>query len=683
LGSGALIAAVGLGVVATYRGSGVVNFATGAIAMYIAYVYTYLRTDGTLFLPPLPNPLIIGEGLALVFGASWHAPAIPTTIQLGGPMAFWPATLVSLSLAAALGLVLHLLVFRPLRSAPPLAKVVASVGVLLILQAIVVLRFGANVGPEVHDEVLPGGTFGLFGTSVPWDRIALAVIVIIATVALWALYKFTRFGLATRAAAESEKGAVLVGISPDFQAGANWMLACVLAGFVGILLRGILPLESTLLTLAIVPALAAALLGGFTSFGITTAAALGIGMLQSLVTYLETQSWWPRSGDGTPIPGIREALPFVLIVVAMFLRGRSLPVRGAVGSGRLPFVPLPTRVLPGLSVVTALVGAALVTLDFGWRGAITNSLTAAVLVLSLVVLTGFLGQISLMQVALAGVGGFALSRIAGDLGISFPIAPLLAALVATAFGLVAAIPALRVRGVNLAVVTLAAALVLETLVFNNDDLSRVGSCAQVSAPSFLGFRFGPNDSFFFGGQKVPTAGFGLFALVVAVLLCLLVVNLRRSSTGRHMLAVRSNERAAAAAGVSVAYTKMLAFGIAAFIAGLGGSLIGYKFGVLTAGTFGVFAGLVLLAFAYLGGITSVGGAALGGLLATGGVFFYAGDQWLGIDADYAALVGGIGLVLTAVLNPDGIAGGLRTGWQDAQRRWARHRAETPAVQGST
>jgi branched-chain amino acid transport system permease protein len=126
-----------------------------------------------------------------------------------------------------------------------------------------------------------------------------------------------------------------------------------------------------------------------------------------------------------------------------------------------------------------------------------------------------------------------------------------------------------------------------------------------------------------------------------------------------MLAVRANERAAAAAGISIRTTKIVAFGIAAFVAGIGGALSGYRFGSVTPEYFGVFASLTFLAFAYMGGISSTTGAVIGGVLVTNGLMFTALQQWIGISPNYSVLVGGIGLIVTVVANPEGIAGAMR------------------------
>jgi branched-chain amino acid transport system permease protein len=123
-----------------------------------------------------------------------------------------------------------------------------------------------------------------------------------------------------------------------------------------------------------------------------------------------------------------------------------------------------------------------------------------------------------------------------------------------------------------------------------------------------------------------------------------------------MLAVRNNERAAAAGGIDVVGAKFVAFALASFIAGLGGALSAYRFGSVSAATFGSFASIGFLAFAYLGGISSVAGALIGGLLVANGVAFTALHSWLRIDPAFTNLVGGVGLIVTAVVHPEGMAG---------------------------
>ena len=361
LTQGALISAIALGVVLTYRGSGVVNFATGATAMYAAYVYTGLRTDGTLFLPPVPNPLALVEGGVHLLGGSsdFHLPSVPTEISFGAPLTFPTALGLSLVFCVLMGLALHFLVFRPLRTAPPLAKVVASVGVLLLLQAIIVRRFGTAARATLLGHGTPKQVKLPFSVRMNTEQLLVIGIVIALTVMLSALFRFTRFGIATRAAAENEKGAMLLGFSPDFLAGNNWVLSTVISGLLGILVAGNQKsVDPVTITLLIVPALSVALVGGLTSFGITVAAAFGLAMTQALIPYLgASRTWYPQAG-GQALPGVAALLPFLLIVGVMFVNGHALPTRGSVSAGRLPKVANPTLFTTRVVAPLAVAGCA-------------------------------------------------------------------------------------------------------------------------------------------------------------------------------------------------------------------------------------------------------------------------------------------------------------------------------------
>jgi len=689
IGGGALIAAIALSVTLNYQGSGVVNFAAGAMAMYGGYIYYGLRVNGQLFLPPIPNPLALVEGGVHIFGAkSFSLPHIPVFITLAHTskgvaaygtvitqpaMPVWAALIISMLVCAVMGLIFHFLIFRPLRHAPVLAKVVASVGLFIIMQAVIVLRFTSSA--KSVEPILPQRPVHLpRGISLPSDQLFLVGIVIVVAVALWAIFKFTRFGLATRAAAENEKGALVLGYNPDFLAGVNWVASTCLAGFFGILAAPInQSIDPITITLLIVPALAAALLAKFNGFIVTLMAGLGIGMATSWIQLISNKSWFPKSG-GAAIPGLTNALPFLIIILVLALRGKSLPTRGSIETVRLPFAPRPRRAVPTSILLALGTGVLLFVVTPNWRLAIVNSVVGMVICLSLVVLTGYVGQISLMQMALAGISGFTLSKIADAHHIPFPIGPLIGALAAVVIGLLAGIPALRVRGVNLAVVTFAAAVTIENFVFANPAWSGLKG-ANIAPPSLFGLHFGPNDPWtkvFGSGQGLlPNPWFGVFCLVVVVILILGVVNIRRSRVGRHMLAVRSNERAAAAAGVSVSGTKILAFGVAAFIAGIGGALSGYRFGSVTAGYFGAIPSMIFLAFAYLGGISSVSGAVVGGIIVSGGILTTVMTNWIHISDQYTLLLAGLGLITMAIFNPEGVAGAFRDSAAALRRRMSK------------
>lgn len=661
IGTGAMYAGLAQGVLVAYRGSGVVNLAQGAVAMYGAYTFYELRSAGRLLVPPVPNPLALVEGIAGWFGADLSLPDVPTFVDLGGGagadgqptgLAVAVALPLALLVAAGLGYALHALVFRPLRHAPPLAKTVAAVGVILVLQATVTLRFGSD--PRTAEPLLPDEPIRLFDGIVKADRFWLAGIVVVLAVGLWALFRYTVFGLAARAAAGNEKGAVLLGYSPDRLAAVSWVLSAVLAAFVGILAAPMITLAPQVLTLLVIPALGAVLLARFDSVFVATAAALVLGMVDQLLILLLRKpgfEWLPSNGS-------RELLPLLVIVVALFLRGRALPVRGATDVQRLPRAVEPRRV--GRLTVVLLVGlvAAQFVLGYEWRQALTVSAIGAIVALSLVVVTGLVGQISLCQMAVAGCAAFFLTRLAGSWGVPFPLAPLLAALVAAVVGLVVALPAMRIRGVNLAVITLGFAFAMDQLVFNNQDLVGLSSDApSAGSPSVFGWEFGPLDQL--DDRGVPSVAFGVFVALVLVASVALVANLRRGPTGRRMLAVRANERAAAGAGIDLVATKLLAFGVSAFLAGIAGGLLAYQnAGKVEPTTFAVFTSLTAIAVAYLGGIASVGGALAAGVLAAGGLGSVVLAKVLHMGA-WEELGAGSLLLLTAVLNPEGMAAALR------------------------
>lgn len=618
LGSGALIAGIALGVVLSYRGSGIVNLSVGAVAMVAGYAFWSLRTG--------------------VFGFRLDTPA---------------AVLLTLAVALLMGTATELVAFRPLRTASPLARLAASLGILLTAQAAMLLAFGTAAKPE--PSILPEDTVQVLGATVPVDRFILAGTVVAVAAGLAGLYRWSRFGLATRAASEDEVSAMLAGLEPARLSMANTLLGSLVAGLLGVLAAPLVQLDSSALPLQIVPALAAALLARFTSFGIACAAGLLIGVAESLLYYASTQPWFPTD-HGTALPGVQELLVFAIIVAAMFWRGTSLPRRGELVEKRLPSVPLPERLLRPAMIATLLCAVALVVLPYDFRQAVINSLIGAIIVMSYVVITGYVGQISVVQLALSGVAGFALSHLATDAGIGFPLGPALAVGVATLLGLVTAVSALRVRGVSLAVVTLAAALAIEQFVFVNATWGGGARGAPVPSPHLLGIDLGPDAPFRGLDGSLPSPVFGFLVLAVTVALGLAVASLRRTRLGQRMLAVRANERAAAAAGIDVRDVKLTAFALSSFIAGVAGVLYGYDFGSVSATRFGALTSLGLIAFAYIGGVTMVSGAIFAGLISTEALFPHALDRWFGINGNWALLVGGLALIFTLLHNPEGIAG---------------------------
>jgi branched-chain amino acid transport system permease protein len=661
LGLGALYAMLGAGLVVSYKGSGVINFAHGAVAMYGMFTFDAAWNRGEIFLPWvdfLPTDKL-------------NVP-VRITLDSDGSVPMTVALIVALLMAVLLGLGEHFLVFRPLRHAAALGKVVASLGLALYLQGVALLNFG-NSFPQprsvVPDEVVQN--FLDLGKAFPRNTIYVVAFAILLGFVLWAGYQFTRFGLATRAAAGNEKGAILLGYSPQALALRNWVIAAVTA-VLAVIVVG--PIQGTItpigLTALIVPALAAALIGGLRSVPLAVAGGLALGSVQTMLD-LRRQDWFDGSLEWLQ-NGVRNVLPLVVIIVVLFVRGDSLPIRGAVEERRLPRAPMPKRIYEhALIWLTTLALFAFVFENAGSRTRFANTLQTglvlAIVMLSIVLLTGYTGQISLAQMSFAGIAAFIMARMMADglprgsnlvpvtgPGFPWPIAALIGVLAAVAVGVIVGLPAVRIRGVQLAVVTIAAALALQGLYFENAVITqlRAGVPAFVKEPTFFGIEIGARSV----REQNERPAFALFTGVVLALCAIGIANIRRTGVGRRFLAVRANERAAAAAGINVARTKLLAFALASGIAGVGGVMLSFKQVEVSSANFVYGASLSVLAFTYLAGITSINGAIVAGvmfsaLIPTTSNYFFADTN---ID-NYIGLLSGVGIIVTAIVHPEGAA----------------------------
>ena len=664
LGLGALFAMLGAGLVISYKGSGVINFAHGALAMYGMFTFDTAWNRGELFLPWLDF-------------LPTHSVNVPVRITLAsdGTAPFMVALVVALLMAALLGLAVHFLIFRPLRNAAPLGKVVASVGLLLYLQGVALINFGNSFPqprPVVPDEVI----HNFLGLGKPLSRITLYVFgfSILFGLVLWAGYRFTRFGLATRAAAGNEKGALLLGYNPQTLAAVNWVIASVTATLAVIIVG---PLQGSItpigLSALIVPALAAALIGSLRSIPIAIAGGLGLGAVRTLLDVKKVE-WF----DVFPLTwienGVSQAVPLIVIVLVLVIRGKSLPIRGAVEERRLPLAPQPKRMYEHALIWTTVITLlAFVFENSGNRTRFANSiqtgLVFAIIMLSLVVLTGYIGQISLMQMSFGGIAAFFTARMMADgigrgsnltpvtgPGLPWPIASVIGVVVAVLVGVIVGLPAVRIRGVQLAVVTIATAIAIQSLYLENEVITqlRAGIPAYVKEPTFFGADIGARSA----RAQNENPLFALFGMVLLSLLAIGVANIRRTGTGRRFLAVRANERAAASAGINVARTKLLAFGMSAGIAGIGGVMLGFKQVEVSSANFVYGLSLAVLATAYLAGITSINGAMIGGLVLSAGALAttFSNYMFAGTNIDnFVPVLSGAGIIVTAIVHPEGVA----------------------------
>ncbi|HXY94981.1 MAG TPA: ATP-binding cassette domain-containing protein [Acidimicrobiia bacterium] len=600
LGAGACYGLAAQGIVLVYRGSGVVNFANGAIGMVGAFYFYDARESGT---------------------------------------ATWLALALALLLGAAVGVAVHFVIMRPLRHAPALSRLIATLGLFTAFYAFALNRYGTNIR-IVTKLIEPTPVEVLPDISIGRDRIVLLVVGVALTIVLTVVYRHSRFGYATTAVAESRRATAAQGISPDVIAAVNWAVGTMLGVLAAVLIVNLSGLQVITLTLLIVPALAAALVGSFKSFWLTLAGGLLIGILQSEIAYAQVR--WPTFD----FSGYAASVPFVVIILVLVIRGRALPLRGEgverppeVGTGRVRWwLVLPSALAAVLLVVFVLTNDML--------AAVTSTSAIAVIALSLVVVTGYAGQLSLAQYALAGMGAWIAAKLVADAGFSFGVAAIAGVLGAVPVGVLVGLPALRTRGVNLAVATLGLALVIESQILDH----------PVRSGGFLGIDIGTPTLFGVSLDAVRyPERYAAFAFVVFCVLALLVANLRRSRAGRRLVAVRTNERAAAALGISVFGAKLYAFGLSAAIAAVGGVLIAFQRPtVVFYPTFSVFQSIFVVVDAVIGGIGYVMGALLGAALAPGNIVATLSGDLLNDDQTVQIALGVLLIVVLVVL-PNGLA----------------------------
>jgi sulfate-transporting ATPase len=591
-GTGGVYALLALGIVLIYRGSGIVNFAQGALALLGAAIYYEL---------PSSLPRLV-------------------------------AIVIAVAVCGVVGAVIQLAVMAPMRHASPIARSVATLAILALISSAALQRYGSLAKPV--RSFLPHTTLHPFSNIfVGADRLIILGIAATLTLALWAIYGNTRFGLATTAVAENELAASSVGWSPHLVAMGNWAAGSALAGFAGVLLIPLTGLSANSLTLAVIPALAACLLGSFRSFPLTLLGGIMIGVLQSETTRYVHSPGWPT------------AAPFVVIILVLVLRGGALPLRGHLAE-RLPRLGT-GKPRPGVAVVLiAVVGGSLLIFTDNWAAALTTSLAFGILILSLVVVTGYCGQLSLAQFALAGLGALFATRMADVWHLPFPLAIVAGVIVTVPIGVLVALPAVRVRGVNLAVASLGLASAITAVVLGNPNFT--GGAVRgtvVPEPKIFGMSF---------DYTRHIERYALLVLGLLVLSCWLVANVRRSRTGRRLIAVRSNERAAASLGVSVVGAKLYAFGLGAAIAALGGIMLAFVNRFTNFGQFDVMTSIQLVLYAVLGGVGFVVGSAAGAQLAPGGVGQQAAGHLHSIQHWFPLIAAAL-LVFTVVANSDGIA----------------------------
>jgi branched-chain amino acid transport system permease protein len=589
---GSVYAIAASGLVVTYTTSGIFNFAHGAIGMVSAFAY-WEATERHDVSAIIALPLVVGV------------------------------------LAPALGVLVERLVVRRLRHAPVEVTLVVTLGLLLAL-----LYGSYVVWDPTTARPLPrffgDRTVSLVGVNVSYHQIIVVLAAIAVALALRFLLVRTRIGLAMRAVVDDPELTALTAADPDRVTAISWALGASLAALAGVLVAPLVVLDALALTLLVVNSYAAAMFGRLRSLPMTFAGGVALGLIVTYATgYLPQNEISNRLRDGLPT--------FTLFAVLLLLPAARISTAGSMGDRRPLRAPGPLRSAQLAAAFVVVVGVLALRLPTERLGAAGDVLALGVILLSLVLLTGYGGYVSLCQLTFAGVGALAV----GKLGAS-PAGFVVAVGASAALGALVALPALRVRGLYLALATLAIARFFETVVFTDPRAFGVSASLRVDR-----LHIGPID---FGGERVHFVLLGFaFAAVAWVVLAV-----RRSAFGRRLAALGDSPAACVTFGIDAKRSKLIVFAASAAIAGLGGALLGGLHKGVGVNDFTMLGSVSLLMVVALGGLANVSGAILGSALL--GVIAAVKPNVSENARRVLEMGPGLVVVYVLALMPDGIAG---------------------------
>ncbi|MDQ1374846.1 MAG: hypothetical protein QOJ09_2184 [Actinomycetota bacterium] len=540
---GCIYALTATGLVVTYTTSGIFNFAHGAIGMIAAFTYWELTVHHGW-------PVL----LALVF--------------------------VLLVIAPALGVLIDVVLMRNLHDASEEVRVIVTVGLMLFLIGVAQTIWKPDV-PRVLPEFFAGHSVNIFSVNVKYHQI-IVVVVAAAVAGGLRLFLFrTRTGVALRAVVDAPDLAAMFGAAPNRVRMLGWAMGASLAALAGVLLAPLVTLDIILLTLLVIKGYAAAIVGRMRSLPLTFAGGVALGLLEAhAIGRLPTDL----------LNKIGPTLPTVFLYVALL----ALP-QNRLRAGRV----LSRRSTPTTNLRTSMIGAAafvVVAWLIAGRLSVTDlftfgrGLAFSMIMLSLVLLTGYGGQISLCQLTFAGFGAFAMGKVAGG---GSPLGLLAAVGFAGLGGMLAALPAFRLRGLYLALVTFAFATAMRFLFFGNARVFDQGGALHVGR-----LRLGPVSFHSHRSYVVLIAAFFAAATV-------LVLAIRRSTYGRQLAAMSDSQVACATLGMSLPRLKLLVFTVSAGLAGLAGALFGGLQGSVGTNDFQELNSLAVLLLLAIWGVDSV------------------------------------------------------------------------------
>lgn len=546
----------------------------------------------------------------LAFGAQAYVSAVLFSIAVNDGWPVWAAFVVAVLLAApAIGLLMERLLFRYTRTAGPLVRLVPVLGLLIAIPSITQMAIGTAPRLPAALVLEPFHVyFHLAGTAVSGEELSTTVITVVVVGALALLLRSSGIGLRMRAVVESPRMAELTGVRADRTSASAWALSSLFAGLAGVLLAPIYAqLASSDYTALLVAAIAAAAVGGFESLPLTLLGGIGLGVVQEIIGgYLPS---------GTILSsGLRPAFPFVVLAVVLVAR-RTLR-QGSAGDPLASCDPPTTAFRPPkrmtevavgsrvFSVLAAglLVAVALALVPGNWEFVFTFGIVLSIIFLSITLLTGMGGQISLCQAAFAGAGAFTAGQLAMHFGTSVLLGTLVGGVLAGALGAVVALPTLRLGGIAVGLLTLSFALLADNVLFLYPWAGNGATGLTVPRPILGSISFAGNGAFFW--------------LVLAVLAVLAggVKLLQGGTLGQELAALRGSERGSVAIGIDVRRLRVVAFMLSAAIAGIGGALYASLEQSVSPNDFNYQFSLVYVVVVAAVGVYSVAGAIEAGVL---------------------------------------------------------------------
>jgi branched-chain amino acid transport system permease protein len=646
--TGAVYALLAIGLVLIYKATRVPNFAYAGLASFLAFFHYNLVT---------------GKRLSLNVNVLYLHIHAHGTVRVP----FWGAFLITLVVAGALGWVIERVVIRPFAKAPMVTLIIVTLGLNLLLTAVAEQFFGTKdlVVSNSHAIFSRRPVLSLGGVNFTYERLGVVAMVIVLSVAVWAFFRFTSTGLAIRAVATDRDVSSLLGVSARQLSVVSWVGGSMVAAVAGIALASVVISSNPgLLVLLSIKGFAAAIVGGMVSFPIAVSAGFGIGIVDELVrqtlvhhnartfagapevitlgaviVVLALRPPWIfkgiREDEDSGITGRAGITEFFLArlidpVEAFRLMRAAIPDTAALRRiGRVLRIAIPA------ALALFAVSFPFLPLPAFWALPANLTLIYLLVMLSFVVLVGWVGQVSLAQGAFIAVGGAGVAIGGQTLHLPFPLPVLFGVLLSIPVSILIGLPALRLRGLHLVVATMAFGLAAERAILPH--FSQGGF--RVAPPSYL----------------ESDARLYFFFLALSAIAFALAVRIRSSRVGRSFVAIRDSETVATAYGIRPVRVKLTGFVVSGAIASLAGAMLTYQLRGLNSSYASVAFSIQWLANSVVAGITSIAGPVIGAL-------FFGLYPELNKSAVSASNISHIGemfsaalLILIMAVNPEGLA----------------------------